>query len=92
MNKFFFDTRIPNWITQFLSFWVLLFAVSPYAHLPWGTGYRYLAYVAVPLALIAIFYNINNLVFLKKWLYYFFQLINPFLPFLIGYLFIIGIK
>lgn len=55
MNRFFFDTRIPNWITQFLSFWVLLFAVSPYAHLPWGTGYRYLAYVAVPLALIAFF-------------------------------------
>ena len=88
MNRFFFDTRIPNWITQFLSFWVLLFAVSPYAHLPWGTGYRYLAYVAVPLALIAFFYNINNLVFLKKWLYYFFRLINPFLPFLIGFLFI----
>ena len=64
MNRFFFDTRIPNWITQFLSFWVLLFAVSPYAHLPWGTGYRYLAYVAVPLALIAFFYNINNLLIL----------------------------
>lgn len=85
-----FDGQKQKTIIQFLSFWVLLFAISPFSYLPWGTGYRYLAYIGAPLALMVILFNASKPVFLRRLLSYFYYFFRPFLPFILGYI-VIGL-
>lgn len=88
MPKFSFREQVQDKIIKILSFWVLLFAISPFAHLPWGTGYRYLLYVGVPLSLLVICLNKWTWAFFQSCLHFFIKFIYPFIPFLIGYLFV----
>ena len=83
MLKFSFEQQIEDKVISFLSFWVLLFAISPFSHLPWGSGYRYLVYVGFPGTLLVIFIERTNLTFFKEGLSHFVKFIEPFLPFLI---------
>lgn len=73
-------------LITFLSCWTLVFFLSPFKVVPWGTAYRYLIYVAAPILFLIIITKIWNKVYFKGFIKNLYKFIIPFIPFLICYI------